>query len=169
MWKQTHLFSGVQVAIRQFGVMPEDYVVREIGTNNNPGFTKRLLKKYPRIVAYTFLTIHSRNGNNIDARSNNNSESSIIWVPENEGLLEWIIKSSNAVSVLDSIEDEREDTPQRQNYEKKLQAIFDMIRWRITGYLTCNRSTTLDNGAEQYNLNRQQRLDSDFQGFPFPR
>jgi hypothetical protein len=78
----------VQVAIRQFGVVPEDYVVREIGTNNNPGFTKRLLKKYQRIVAYTFLTIHSRSGNNIDARNNNNSESSIIWVPENEGLLE---------------------------------------------------------------------------------
>jgi hypothetical protein len=83
--------------------MPEDSVVMEIGTNNNPVFTKRLLKKYQRIVAYTFLTIHSRDGNRIDAR-NDTSESPIIWVHGREQLLKNIIYSSNAIYVFDQQE-----------------------------------------------------------------
>lgn len=76
----------MNIAERQFGSIAEDSVVLEIGTNNNPSFTARLMKKYPSIVAYTFHPIHSRSGNHIDARSDINN-SHIIWVPENAQLL----------------------------------------------------------------------------------
>jgi lipid A disaccharide synthetase len=79
MRKQTHLFTGMQVAERQFGVMPQDIVVMEAGTNTKDSFIECLLEKYPRVVAYTIHTIVSKNGNNIDARHLN---APLIWIPE---------------------------------------------------------------------------------------
>lgn len=102
MSQQTHIFTGMNIAKRQFGVLPEDSVIMAIGNNKNPRFTDRLLEKYPQIVAYTFRTIHSRDGNHIDARRGN---APIVWVPEREQMLDGIIQSSNAVSIHSDIQE----------------------------------------------------------------
>lgn len=162
MWQQTHIFAGMNVAERQFGAIPEDSVVLEIGTNNNPRFTASLLTKYSRIVAYTFLRINSRNGNHFDARSDIEN-SPIIWVPENTELLNWIVKSSNAMTIL---EDRSGDAEHDRLCQRQLQQVLGTIRWRISNQLASYPSISLDNGIAQYTLDSHLRLDRDFLGFP---
>ena len=163
MWQQTHIFAGLQVAERYLWVMPEDSVVMEIGTNNNPVFTKRLLKKYQRIVAYTFLIIHSRDGNRIDAR-NDTSESPIIWVHGREQLLKQIIYSSNAIYVFDQEEGDSvvwQDTPCRS-----LESVIEEIQRRIADSLLSIREIILDNWCASEKVRKNYRLDRYFTGFP---
>ncbi len=171
MSQQTHIFTGIQVAERRFGIIPEDAVIMEIWTDNNPWFTKRLMKKYPRIVAYTFLRIHSRNGNHIDARRNKNTsnQTPIIWIPEREHIVEEVIQSSNAISIKQDIIEAQGDDARVEMLNTNLQEVLDIIRNRIVNQLCWNNSITLDNWIATYKTSAFQRLDDDFKWFPFSR
>lgn len=98
-------------------------------------------------MAYTFLRIHSRNGNHIDVRRNKNTsnQTPIIWIPEREHIVEEVIQSSNAISIKQDIIEAQGDDAIVEMLNKNLQEVLDIIRNRIVNQLFWNNSITLDN------------------------